>query len=115
MSLTNPPKLPATNLAKNCYLKMFSNCYSLQNAPELPAKYLVDGCYNRIFQACTSLSHIKVGFTKWESKCTDRWVANSDDGKYIFPATGTFECPSGLDTSTIDHDHCPKGWTVVKY
>ena len=62
-SLTTAPALPATTLAKDCYLTMFYNCRSLISAPAvLPAETLVagtseiNGCYGQMFYGCTSLT-----------------------------------------------------------
>ena len=41
--------LPATTLANNCYMSMFSHCTSLTTAPELPATTLADTCYYYMF------------------------------------------------------------------
>ena len=56
MSLTAAPALPATTLAANCYLQMFSSCYSLAEAPALPATTLSAGCYAYMFSDCMSLT-----------------------------------------------------------
>ena len=49
-------KLPATSLARACYLQMFWGCANLTAAPELPATYLAESCYNAMFGLCTSLT-----------------------------------------------------------
>ena len=54
--LTSAPKLPATDLADNCYFMMFGGCTSLATAPELPATDLADGCYANMFEGCKSLT-----------------------------------------------------------
>ena len=48
--------LPATELAKQCYIYMFNGCTSLTTAPALPATTLVDYCYSNMFNGCTSLT-----------------------------------------------------------
>lgn len=53
--LSTAPKLPAMDLAPNCYSQMFYGCSSLAIAPELPATSLYASCYNRMFANCTSL------------------------------------------------------------
>ena len=53
--LTSAPELPATKLAKNCYIKMFYGCTSLESAPKLTATKLADWCYYGMFEGCTSL------------------------------------------------------------
>ena len=54
--LTSAPKLPATDLADNCYFMMFGGCTSLATAPELPATDLADRCYANMFDGCKSLT-----------------------------------------------------------
>ena len=54
--LTSAPKLPATDLADNCYFMMFGGCTSLATAPELPATDLANYCYDSMFRGCTSLA-----------------------------------------------------------
>ena len=55
-SLTTAPELPATTLARACYIYMFEYCTSLTTAPELPATTLADDCYEKMFSNCTSLT-----------------------------------------------------------
>jgi hypothetical protein len=51
---TRELKLPATELAPNCYSNMFYNS-TLDEAPELPAEVLATWCYYAMFSGCTSL------------------------------------------------------------
>lgn len=55
-ALTSAPKLPATDIASDCYNSMFYYCRYLKNAPELPATILKDQCYQNMFYACVSLT-----------------------------------------------------------
>ena len=55
-SLTTAPQILATTLATSCYDYMFRDCTSLTTAPELPATTLVNGCYFGMFYGCTSLT-----------------------------------------------------------
>ena len=55
-ALTSAPKLPATDIASDCYNGMFYYCRYLKNAPELPATILKDQCYQNMFNACVSLT-----------------------------------------------------------
>ena len=48
-SLTTPPTLPATTLAKGCYSIMFMNCTALTTPPTLPATTLAQSCYQDMF------------------------------------------------------------------
>ena len=48
--------LPATTLARGCYVNMFEGCTSLQTAPELPATAITEWSYSGMFKGCTSLT-----------------------------------------------------------
>ena len=68
--LTSAPKLPATDLHEECYLRMFAGCTSLTTAPELPATNLRSKCYQAMFQGCTSLTTApKLKATTLQSQC----------------------------------------------
>lgn len=62
--------LPATNLSKGCYARMFSGCKSLMSAPELPATELTEQCYLAMFYNCTELTKApELPATKLSSSC----------------------------------------------
>lgn len=68
--LTSAPKLPATDIASDCYNSMFYYCRYLKNAPELPATILKDQCYQNMFYACVSLTSApKLPATKLAFNC----------------------------------------------
>lgn len=69
-ALISAPKLPATDIASNCYNSMFYYCRYLKNAPELPATILKDQCYQNMFYACVSLTSApKLPATKLAFNC----------------------------------------------
>ena len=69
-ALTSAPKLPATDIASDCYNSMFNYCRYLKNAPELPATILKDQCYQNMFNACVSLTKApKLPATKLAFNC----------------------------------------------
>lgn len=69
-ALTSAPKLPATDIASDCYNSMFYYCRYLKNAPELPATILKDQCYQNMFYACVSLTSApKLPATKLVFNC----------------------------------------------
>lgn len=69
-ALTSAPKLPATDIASDCYNSMFYYCSYLKNAPELPATILKDQCYQNMFYACVSLTSApKLPATKLAFNC----------------------------------------------
>lgn len=70
-SLVNPPILPATTLAKNCYKEMFSGS-SLTDFIPLPATVLAEGCYEKMFQGClkiTSFANVVLPATNLGKGC----------------------------------------------
>lgn len=69
-ALTSAPKLPATDIASDCYNGMFNYCRYLKYAPELPATILKDQCYQNMFYACVSLTSApKLPATKLAFNC----------------------------------------------
>ena len=100
-----PPELPATELANNCYNRMFAYCTSLSEFPELPALTLPTNCYFEMFYGCSSLSSIKVDFIEWTKNTTSNWVYNvSSPGDF----TKTIDLVEEYDISKI-----PIGWTTI--
>ncbi len=59
-SLVNAPELPATKLAEDCCYGMFDTCESLQTAPELHAEKLSKSCYCVMFIRCNSLKNVTI-------------------------------------------------------
>ena len=55
-AITTAPKLPATKLAPYCYKNLFENCQSLTSAPTLPSTTMVEGCYQGMFNSCKNLT-----------------------------------------------------------
>lgn len=108
-SLSAAPELPATTLDEGCYQGMFQGCRNLTTAPTLSATTLAQQCYQLMFSYCQSLNSVNVSFTDWGS--ADDY--STDDWLYEVPASGTFYCPSNLDTTTRDASHVPDGWTVA--
>lgn len=47
--------LPATELAKQCYMSMFQGCTSLVNATKLPALVAAESCYRNMYYGCRAL------------------------------------------------------------
>lgn len=109
-NLKTAPILPATTLAKYCYYAMFYNCPSLTLAPDLEAKTLTDWCYNSMFFNCQSLNTIFAEFTDWNisGNSSKSWV------REVSP-TGTFLCPSALNTSIRSMSYVPQNWNVYNY
>lgn len=67
--LTTAPELPATTLAQSCYSSMFARCTSLTQAPELPATNLADECYKFMFSQCNITSAPELPVTALAKEC----------------------------------------------
>lgn len=76
-AITTAPKLPATKLAPYCYKNLFENCYSLTSASELPATTLAEGCYQGMFGSCTHLTTAPTLPAKTLSKYSYRYMFNA--------------------------------------
>lgn len=105
-SLTRGPKiLPALVLADACYCDMFVECSSLVEAPELPAPVLTDYCYNSMFYGCSSLNSVKCLATDLTAYvATEGWLSGTS-------STGTFVKDANTTWPTGDSG-IPTGWTV---
>lgn len=130
-----PPELPAAYLKTGCYNRMFQDDSALLTAPDILAtygtlengcRYMFEGCTSLtrapvirfspngartgqgMFENCTSLNYVEVQFTEWPTNGTGTatWLKNVAE-------TGTFVCPSALDTTTRDSSHIPVGWDIV--
>ena len=106
--------LPATTLAKNCYLNMFSGAMFLKTevpgyafaSINLPATTLVENCYGSMFSDAKYIRYIKVGFTEWpENGETTNWVKGAEESN-----TCIFIGPKDLP-DLRDKDHIPVGWS----
>ena len=108
-SLTTIPSiLPATTLAESCYENMYKDCKALTTAPELPALTLVTNCYKQMFSGCSNLNYIKALFTTnpgTTGNYTGNWVSNVS-------STGTFVKNANATWTTTGSNGVPTGWTV---
>lgn len=88
--------------------RMFKDCTSLTYGQTIDATTLGYKTYNSMFNGCSSLKQITVKFTDWNEaeQSTNNWLSG-------VALTGTFYCPSNLDTTTRDASHVPDGWTVA--
>lgn len=55
-TLSTPPELPAKEAKKSCYALMFYGCTALTSTPELPATILAENCYEKMFLGCTNIT-----------------------------------------------------------
>lgn len=104
-NLITAPQLPATTLASGCYQDMFNGCTSLTTAPKLPATTLANYCYYYMFNGCTNLNSITCLATDISaSNCINGWLNN-------VAGTGTFiKAPSMTGWTT--GVNVPTGWTI---
>ena len=97
-----------------CFAQLFLGCTSLTTAPELPATTLRNGCYYAMFQGCSSLNFVKVAFTEWGGTIFGKPLSHATMNLLKgVSSTGTFICPSALNTITRGDNSLPEGWTVV--
>jgi len=100
-----PDVLEPTELAPDCYWKMFESCTSITKAPMLPAKNTaVRNVYQEMFDGCASLNNIT---TLASSLNQSNWVRN-------VAQTGTFYKIKGADIPIDSANGVPVGWTVVE-
>ena len=115
-NLTEIPELPAIILGKSSYRHMFSNCSNLTGTITLPAIDVPIYCYDSLLSGCHNVTGIDVNFTEWEKQVeisgvltsiliSNLWVEGAAE-------SGTFICPSGLDTTLRGTNYIPEGWTV---
>lgn len=105
-SLTEVRNFETTTYSSyNCCDRMFAGCTSLKSVV-LKFDLLQYGGAGELFDGCTSLEYLKVAFTTTSSWGASDWMRNVS-------ATGIFDCPSTLDTSTRGNNTLPAGWTVV--
>ena len=101
IKLIDAPKLPAIVLSSNCYESMFEGCISLTSAPELPAKNLANYCYKSMFAGCSSLSYVKALFDSiMYSTSIQNWLDNVS-------TTGTY-----VTSNPVENAGVPAGWTI---
>lgn len=106
-NLTQPPTLPATTLAPNCYYGMFYNVRNhLVTAPVLPAATLATNCYRDMFNQCYALTGITCLATDISATdCTTNWVQR-------ITTTGTFSKAPSMTGWTTGDNGVPANWTV---
>ena len=106
--LRTAPLLPATNLGSYCYFRMFRQCSNLVGPIVLPATTLANNCYQEMFDQASKIGVLSAAFTDWNESgsSTYNWLPSG--------STGTFYCPTALNTTTRDASHIPTGWTIVK-
>lgn len=89
------------------YSSMFRNCINLSSTPWYHFNELKANCFNFLFDGAKKVDNIQVDFSNW-SNATSSWV------KDVSP-TGTFLCPSALDTSVRSNNTVPINWNVYNY
>lgn len=103
--LETPPKLPATELAIECYSNMFEST-AITASPVLPASTLVDRCYFAMFVSCFYINRVDCYAEDISAtNCTYAWLSNAPNSGVFVKSASMSSWPSG--TSGI-----PSGWTV---
>ncbi len=100
---------PNTQLAKNCYRRMFYNCPSLRINYNLPSEMLYEGCYEEMFSGCRSLTSVNIGALDLGIKgyYTKDWLNNVAD-------TGAIICSTNLHWD-VGSSGLPKNWDIITY
>lgn len=102
-----PPKLPFTNLYRECYANMFACCTSMTTAPELPATELATECYRSMFYGCSNLSSVTCLATDISaSNCISNWLSGVS-------STGTFIKAASMSSWPSGASGIPENWTIV--
>jgi len=81
---------------------------SLTKAPELPATTLANNCYMSMFSGCQSLKEVRIAATKTASRSLEEWLYDApatgdfycDPNATIFP-TGTSGIPENWTRHNI--------------
>jgi hypothetical protein len=103
-SLTIAPELPATILAQQCYGNMFVDCKKLEVAPDLPASIIPAYGYKNLFNGCSKLRYIKCLATNASSFNCDLWV-------YGVASSGVFVKNTEATWQNGVHG-IPSGWSI---
>lgn len=101
--------LPATTLPGYAYHWMFASCTSLSIAPHIKATTLGQASLQNMFRGCTNLQEINVDFTSWYGGgeiATYNWVLGVDS-----ELVGTFYKPTNL-TEQFGDSYIPTDWQV---
>lgn len=98
------PKLPSTSLKENCYIYMFRNCLNLVDGPELPATKLEIYSYGSMMEYCFNLKSFK--FYATNDEWLDRDMMNCFKG---IETTGILYKNPELDATGLD---IPEGWEI---
>ena len=112
-TITNPPKLPATTLAKNCYSGMFAGCRNLINAPELPATTLPNRAYQFMFNGSTALTYVKCLATSGLENAGDWLMSIHSNGTFVKDPNTTWPYRTHGDEEPTHDYGIPREWTIV--
>ena len=110
-SLSVVPTLPATSLPEGAYDQMFRDCIGITTVTSIAATSMQERSCRQMFEGCSSLSDITVSFVDWgvttgaPNRSTEAWLKD-------VAASGTFKCPSSLDTTSRGENKVPMDWTV---
>lgn len=110
--LTKAPKLPATTLEEGCYMGMFAECTSLTQAPELPAATLAEYCYARMFSECSSLTQApELPATELDKNCYRMMFdrcSSLTQAPELSATTLAEECYAGMFSNCTSLTQAPK-------
>ena len=115
--LTSAPELPATSLADNCYLCMFSGCTNLKSA-ELSIEFLDRGCCSRMFYDCTNLSSVTMLAPSKEITLSgsylDYWLNNAGTDQSVQNRTLKVQDKAAYEALKANASYLPTNWQIGK-
>lgn len=91
------------------YSSIFKNCNNITLAPRFNYTTLKSNSFNFMYNNAKNVNAVEVAFSSWlDLTATSCWLKNASP-------TGTFVCPSALDTSIRSYNTVPQNWNVLNY
>lgn len=116
--LTSAPELPATSLADNCYLCMFSGCTNLKSA-ELSIEFLDRGCCSQMFYNCTNLSSVtmlapskEITLSGSYGSYLDNWLNNAGTDQSVKNRTLKVQDKAAYEALKANAKFLPTIWQI---
>ena len=100
------PDITANHLCSGAMGGAFQGSHSTVTAYDFKITNDLAQC-SQLFSGCSTLNDLMVHFTSWPDGGITDWLKNVS-------ATGTFRCPTALDTTNRGASYIPDGWTIVR-
>jgi len=115
INLEEGSELPATNLGRRCYQRMFCmnrnskiTTPKMTKSPVLPASVVVQNAYEEMFKGNGNLVEVTCLATTIQSNSVNNWLLNCSD-------TGTFKKAASMSSWPSGTSGIPSGWTIEDY